>query len=115
LNIPNISNIPNIPKIELPKIDLASRIKLALAVAAQNTITNLIYNTRAVMSPILLQRGTQSVFGVRLPKYEENSQVDKRESDSPKPPANQPEQRNHQEPIETIEDIAILPASLARR
>ncbi len=73
-NIPNIPNISNIPKIELPKIDPASKIKLALAVAAQNTITNLIYNTRAVMSPILLQRGTQSVFGVRLPKYEENSQ-----------------------------------------
>ncbi len=69
-----IPNISNIPKIELPKVELVSKIKLALAVAAQNTITNLIYNTRAVMSPILLQRGSQSVFGVRLPKYEESSQ-----------------------------------------
>lgn len=67
-------NTPITPKIELPKVELVSKIKLALAIAAQNTISNLIYNTRAVMSPILLQRGSQSVFGVRLPKYEENSQ-----------------------------------------
>jgi hypothetical protein len=64
----------NTPTVELPKIDLVSKLKIALAVASQNTITNLIYNTRAVVTPILLQRGNQSVFGVRLPRYEENSQ-----------------------------------------
>ncbi|MBI4854684.1 MAG: hypothetical protein HY819_23030 [Acidobacteria bacterium] len=63
-----------LPNIELPKVELVSKIKMALAIASQKAITNLIYNTRAVISPILLERGSQSVFGVRLPKYEENSQ-----------------------------------------
>ncbi len=59
---------------KIPKINVLSSIKLALALATRNTISNLINNTRAVISPILLTRGTQSSFAVRLPKYEENSQ-----------------------------------------
>ncbi|MBN8722116.1 MAG: hypothetical protein J0M03_04225 [Acidobacteria bacterium] len=64
------------PKIisKITKIDVLSNIKLALVLATRNTISNLINNTRAVVSPILLTRGTQSSFVVRLPKYEENSQ-----------------------------------------
>ncbi|MBK7995748.1 MAG: hypothetical protein IPK14_20925 [Blastocatellia bacterium] len=64
------------PKIisKITKIDVLSNIKLALVLATRNTISNLINNTRAVVSPILLTRGTQSSFAVRLPKYEENSQ-----------------------------------------
>ena len=70
---PNIIEKPiNISKI--PKINILGSIKLALALATRNTISNLINNTRAVISPILLTRGTQSSFAVRLPKYEENSQ-----------------------------------------
>lgn len=70
---PSIIEKPTIIS-KISKVNVLSSIKLALALVTRNTISNLINNTRAVISPILLTRGTQSSFAVRLPKYEENSQ-----------------------------------------
>jgi hypothetical protein len=50
----------------------SSPIKLRLLQGSDDTDATLLFNTRAIMAPIALQRGEQTRIAIRLPRYDEN-------------------------------------------